>query len=51
MEAFWHKGWDDFYEKAKKLGFVRVNVNKYVISEGEKLEIGIDAKNYTNKTK
>ncbi|MCT4011334.1 six-hairpin glycosidase [Elizabethkingia anophelis] len=46
-KLFWHKGWDDFYEKAKKLGFVRVNVNKYVISEGEKLEIGIDAKKTT----
>ena len=45
-KMFWHEGWDDFYKTAKKLGFVRLDADRYVISKNEKLRINIDAADY-----
>ncbi|MCL1669113.1 DUF5695 domain-containing protein [Elizabethkingia ursingii] len=42
-KLFWHQGWNDFYTKAKKIGFVHVKANKYVISKGEEIKIETDA--------
>lgn len=35
-KLFWHKGWDDFFTKAKQLGFVQASAEKYVLQQGEK---------------
>lgn len=42
-KMFWHKGWDDFYVKAKNLGFVQAKADKYVIAKGEHMTIDVDA--------
>ncbi|MEI6949068.1 hypothetical protein V9K67_17935 [Paraflavisolibacter sp. H34] len=42
-KLFWHKGWDDFYQKAKAAGFVRLEADRYVISRSEALTVKIDA--------
>ncbi|KUG12198.1 hypothetical protein AMC91_08975 [Elizabethkingia miricola] len=47
-KLFWHQGWKDFYIKAKKIGFVNVKADKYVISKGEKIKIETDASKTVN---
>lgn len=42
-KMFWHKDWNDFFQIAKKLGFVRIIANKLVISMGEKITLPVDA--------
>ncbi len=42
-KMFWHKGWDDFYVKARNLGFVQVKADKYVLAKGDKMTIQADA--------
>ena len=52
-KLFWHKGWEDFYQKALARGFVKLDAPKYVVNKGESLKINIEANNQAgikNKT-
>jgi hypothetical protein len=42
-KLFWHNGWNDFYKKAIAAGFVKLDADSYTISQGEKLNITIEA--------
>ncbi len=41
-KLFWHNGWDDFFKKAKAEGFVKLDADRYLISQNESIKINID---------
>ncbi|HEU5081644.1 MAG TPA: hypothetical protein VFT72_20695 [Opitutaceae bacterium] len=43
--VFWHTGWEDFFAKAAELpGFVRLQADRYTISEGDAIRLRVQMK-------